>query len=180
MLSFIEYLNEVYSVGPGNYVALYCNQVNIPSHLLPPSGKQPGSEAHITLIYSRGTNVDHSLIRRVCDMVGQEHKLVPHRFDCFDSIPKDGERDENLATLVLKVSNPTVEAIHESLKSLGCVHSYPEFSPHITIAYQVDRDECYEYQSRLNMLIEEGYQFNPIWTTKYICKDIDEEWVKKL
>lgn len=180
MISFKEYLLE--SSPAGNYVCAHCNAPEIPHELLPKSGTVNMSEPHITLMYSRGTNIDPRVVDNVMRTMPHEFQLSWASAECFDAIPKEGERDENKATLVLKVVSPTAMQIHESLKSLGMVHSYPELSPHVTIAYNVDRDEAYDCASRINewMMSNPVGGLNKIFTTHIESKPIDENWTKKL
>lgn len=75
-------------------------------------------------------------------------------FACFDSLPRNGERDSSLSTLVLKLTSPVLEMIHWRLLELGCTHSYPDYSAHISLYYDVDRDECRKIVEQLNTVVK--------------------------
>jgi 2'-5' RNA ligase len=147
--------------------------------MMPKSGKRPDDNYHITLIYSQFSDVDQRLISNLLQMVPVDYDLVYDSVDCFDS-KKEGETDPTEAALVLKVNSPTAIKIHESLVSLGMEHSYPEFSPHVTLAYGVDIEEAYRCKNELNLWLE-GLPVRPrVTTTRFESKAIDKDWVSKL
>lgn len=177
MTSFKSYLLE--ATTKGNYVSIDvdANSVfNIPHK--PTSGiETPQDKRHVTLIYSKESNVNP---RDVLSWLTLNcHRTIVAEADyyaAFDSIPKAGERDENLATLVVKLKSPVLVDIHDKLKAMGMNHSYPEFSPHVSLFYKVDRDECHRVVDALNStkpsysVVLSGYHSSPI----------NEDWVKSL
>lgn len=179
MLSFKEYLFESLDSYPGNYVCSYCEKPIVPDSMLPQSGKRPEDNYHITLIYSQFSDVDQRIIANLLEMVPRDYDLVYDLVDCFDSI-KEGETEATKAALVLKVVSPTAEKIHESLVSLGMEHSFPEFSPHVTLAYDVDIDEARECMGKLNVWLSELDNKPRLTTTRFESKPIDKDWVSKL
>lgn len=180
MFSFKQFLFEAIQTKPGNYVAVYVTPPMLPESLLPAEGKRPENNYHVTLIYSEFSNVNHDTINRICGDVDKGLIVDLIEAAVFDSIPKDGERDQNLATLVMKLKNDHIEKLHESLKSLGCVHSYPDYSPHVTVAYNVPREQAYESANKINMYLSEFGRLPPVVTTRFESKAIDKEWVAKL
>ena len=180
MLSFVSYLSESTGTYPGNYVCAYTTKPIIPDALLPKSGKRPEDNYHITLIYSPNSNVDQRIVQNSLSQAPRNLELDYNHFDCFDSIPKDGERDQEKATLVLKVNSKEAEYLHLAMKNLGMEHTYKEYSPHVTIAYDVDRDEAYDYMLRLNQWLMELPIERKLVTTHYESKPIDKDWVSKL
>lgn len=179
MISFKTFLAESLSYSPGNYICSYCETPFVPNELLPKTGKLLTDKHHITIIYSENSNVDQRVIQNVLSMVPDSFDLGYDCFSCFDSIPKEGERDENKATLVLKVKSKVASQLHDTMKMLGMQHSYPEFSPHVSICYEVDREEAYQCVYNLNTWLANQPQMT-IQTKYFESKPIDKDWVKKL
>ena len=149
--SFKEYLAEAKDTNTGNYVSVGCSMPEISKDLELKSGN-PNKEPHVTLIYSKESTENPKDILSdiqvrfgtkeiLCEVIGAAK---------FDSLPKKGERDENKACIVLKLKSKKLEDIHEFLKNKGLKHSYPEFSPHLTLFYGVDRDEANGVVATLN------------------------------
>lgn len=178
MLTFKEYISEQISTKPGNYVCLNCNKPNIPDELLPKSGKQPDGKHHMTLMYSEHSNVDSRLIQRLIDNLPNEFGLNATNTELFDSRNDDGEINPDKKTLVLRVQHPFVDSIHDSLKRLGMQHSYEDFSPHITLAYDCDTDEAQIAKANIDQYLM-GLKLE-IPTTNYEHNPIDKNWVSKL
>ena len=149
--SFREYLAEATDTGKGNYVSIGCKFPDFVEELDLASGSLNKSP-HITLIYSKESKEDPKDI--LSDI---QVKFGTKSIPCevveaakFDSLPKKGERDEKKACVVLKLKSKKLEDIHEFLKGKGLKHSYPEFSPHLTLFYDVDSDEANTVVSTLN------------------------------
>lgn len=180
MKSFLEYLSEQTGIYPGNYVCINCTTPTLPEKLLPKTGKLAAGKSHITLMYSKESNVNQKTIANVLSTYPIDLDLDCCSSACFDSIPKAGERDESKGTLVLKINNQHLDKIHETLKSLGMQHSYPEFSAHVTIAYGVDREEAHDCANQIsNWLIDPNNTIS-IKTTGFEHNPIDENWSSKL
>jgi 2'-5' RNA ligase len=180
MLSFKQYLLESDSA-PGNYVCAYCNFPFLPDHLYPKTGIKSEKEPHITLMYSEYTNVDDRVLKSFLTTIPQQFGLQWDHVDVFDSEQDEESNEKPVAALVLKVKSSTAVAIHEALKTLGMQHSYEEFSPHVTIAYKVDREEAWECASRINEFITSNREvLMPLETTHVEFAPIDKEWVSKL
>jgi hypothetical protein len=154
MISFKDYLRE--STNAGNYVSIKCSDLGRffdALYVTPPkSGESPpAGDYHCTLMYSKGSSVPPNRIQKfldanfsapiTCNIVG---------IDCFDSIPKDGSRDAAKSCLVLKLDNPTLGIIHNSLVPFGLKHSYAEYNPHVTLRYNMSVTEAHVYRDMLN------------------------------
>lgn len=155
MKSFREYILEEASKPEGNYVALKYADIND----FPIPDTKTGSavlpdKRHVTLMYSKESSV--------CPKMVENYMLKNHPVDSLtaiatkaellDDIPKEGERDENKGTIVLKLHSSQLNKMHEDLKTLGLKHSYDEFSPHVSLVYGVDRDEGLRHVEYLNSL----------------------------
>jgi hypothetical protein len=77
----------------------------------------------------------------------------------------------------LKLKSVVLDMLHARLKSFGMQHSYPEYSAHISLYYEVDRDECHALVDVLNKtkvppksIVLSGYKSNPI----------DDNWVDNI
>jgi 2'-5' RNA ligase len=172
MLSFKHFLIEAAKVKTGNYVSV---DVTLPEDfkelIKPKTGTiVPPEKHHVTVIYSENSNEPMHKVRKICESFGDSFEFKTKQAAAFDDLPKEGERDENKATLVIKLSCPEVEAIHEELKKNGLSHSYPEFSQHVSLVYGMDKDECLEMVKSLNesttkknfTIQGSGFNINPI------------------
>lgn len=108
-------------------------------------------------------------------MIGTQVKVTG--VEVFDDVPKDGERDENKGCIVLKVDDPTLIAINTQLASYGMKHSYVPYSPHVTLIYDLDRDQCREALPAINAAIEASEVF--LTLTKFNNEWVKKDWVKQ-
>jgi hypothetical protein len=131
-------------------------------------------------MYSKESNVHQKTIENVLSTYPIVMDLGCYSSACFDSIPKDGQRDENKGTLVLKIRSQHLDTIHETLKSLGMNHSYPEFSAHVTVAYMVDREEAHSCANAISEWLCDPMNKLQVQTTGYESNSIDENWSSKL
>lgn len=178
---FLKFLCEELGVAPGNYVSLQCDDLLLPDELLPKSGTKPTGKSHVTLMYSPESAVDSRILDNQLSMVPQDMELVVTGFSVFDSLDKDNP--EALLTkgcIVANVQHPFLQTIHDSLETLGMEHTYPEFSPHITIAYDVDIDEARLKCSGLNMWLENQLEPLIVQSNSITHEPVDKEWVSKL
>lgn len=179
MLNFLEFLQEDAGIWPGNYVAATTNDPVLPEDLLPKSGTRPIDKSHITLMYSEFTDVDPRIIENFLKTVPQDFEVKPTGFELFDS-KKDGELIPEKSTLVMRVDHPFLYTIFESLVSLGMEHSYPEFSPHVTIAYDVDREDAFNSFQALNNWLSITPVLPVVEISSIYQQPIDKDWVSKL
>lgn len=177
VMSFKSYLLE--STSTGNYVAINVDANSVFTLPIKPSTgtETPPHKRHVTLMYSKESKVNPSDVLSWLTL--HCHKTIVAETDyyaAFDSIPKEGQRDENLATLVVKLKSPVLVDIHEKLKDMGMAHSYPEFSPHVSLFYEVDRDECHRIVDELNA----KKASNSVVLSGYQSTFINENWSKSL
>lgn len=155
MLTFKQYLLE----SGGNYASIDLAEPLPDMNLAKRYG---GSKVcdfhdqHVTLIYSKDSNVSQN---KVADYLGRIESIEAKvtGVAAFDSVPKDGERDENLCTIVLKIDSPELEKIHTDLSDMGMTHSYKEYSPHISLLYDFPRDDKDEVMKYIATKIPVGH-----------------------
>lgn len=83
-----------------------------------------GTELHCTLIHSREFPQDARPIDdRNCEAV----------LEAF--VTWQDHKDRTI--VVAALSSPDLEAVHRELIEMGCVHGYPEYNPHITVAKDI-------------------------------------------
>lgn len=148
MISFRQY-TESADTGKGNYASIKCKFPDIIAEVNPNTGKI-NKDPHVTLIYSKESDLDPS---NVLETLNKNKGIIVAEVigaAKFDSTPKEGERDDNLACIVLKLKSQKLDRIHKDLKEMGLTHSYPDFSPHLTLYYNVDREEAENWVKTLN------------------------------
>lgn len=160
MLTFRQYIIES---ATGNYVSIDVSS-DLPSFGLPEKYPDanvcPRHDQHVTLIYSKGTNIPLGKVAKFLKTLPEKFTATVSDVAAFDAVPKDGERDENLCTIVLKLKSPELNQVHEGLKKIGLTHSYEDFSPHVSLMYGFPRDkkdECLEFvreQIKQNMEVK--------------------------
>jgi len=110
------------------------------------------SKLHATVIYS-DVELDANVVNIVLDQVNLPFSVNITRAACFDPLPRaDGTRDPNLATIVLTIWSPQLEALHKACITLGGTHEY-EYAPHISLWYDVPRDIAEVAVSKLNSVM---------------------------
>jgi hypothetical protein len=93
-----------------------------------------------------------------------------------------GEKGSGWQALILKLHCPALQRRFNLAKHRGMEHSYPEFLPHVSLAYEKDNDlegylvELREYlQKSPQLTIELSYEymepFNDTWIEDEIKKD---------
>ena len=151
MHSFKSYLLEGCS---GNYVCIesenlssFFDLVGVPA---PTTGDLP-PDYHCTLMYSKRSNIEPQRVLSVLKSSGfdKPYEVEIDAYDSFDSLPKGGLRDEAKACLVAKINCEGLHQLHDFLKGMGMIHSYSEFSPHITLRYNMDVEEANKYKELL-------------------------------
>lgn len=113
----------------------------------------PDGDYHCTLIYSPTTYSDpDKVMQNLKRNFADNYVAKIHSFECFDSTPKDGERDSEKSCIVMKLHCPELMFIHRFLQSLGLQHTYNEFQPHVTLKYNMSVEEAHFYKDKLNAL----------------------------
>lgn len=157
----------------GNYVSINVETPIIIKSLEPLFGGSSvvdPKHQHATLIYSEGTKVQEGKIKKLLSKFNGEIEVYIDCVGAFDALPKDGERDEKLCTIVVKLKSQILNEIHEKLKSIGLKHSYPEFNPHISLLYNIPIDSKKKALDTIESWLKEnmstvtlrGFNVNPI------------------
>lgn len=161
MKSFKQLMLE--STG-GNYVSMMVDDpkinIEISSGTIVPPGKH-----HVTLMYSEGSDIPEERIRKKIEWMTGNRSVVSKKAEVFDS-----QEDPSLGCVVLTVESYHLHNIHGELRRLGMKHSYSEFKPHVTLAYDVDIEEARRVANDLNktlsttpcVLILHGLEVAPI------------------
>lgn len=82
-------------------------------------------DLHVTLIYSRETMLFDEID---LNLKGELIRFENARYELFG---------EDKDVLVLRFNSKILNDAHENIKSIGAIHSYPNYSPHLTIAYDM-------------------------------------------
>jgi hypothetical protein len=91
---------------------------NIPGLIVP-------DEFHVTLMYAPDQELaDYE--DKIEDDVGE----MTATFAGYDLYSPEKN------CLVMKLDSPALQAVHKTLRDLGLVPTYPEYSPHLTLSYQ--------------------------------------------
>lgn len=116
--------------------------------------KVGADKLHTTVIFSKGTYVDPTLIEPALKLYKTPLKAKIVGAAAFDALPAaDGSRDELVSTLVVKLESPELLQLHAACKELGCTHTFPELSPHVSLFYGVPAAECKAAVEALNAAI---------------------------
>jgi 2'-5' RNA ligase len=154
MKTFKDYLIE--TTGKGNYVCIDSEDLGAFFARIgmqePVSGKAPpNGDYHCTLMYSTDSSVNpDKAMANITSMFPREIKAEVVHFECFDSLPEEGVRDEAKSCIVMELQNPLLNRMHEYLKSMGMQHSFPEYRPHVTLRYNMSVEEAHYYKDKLN------------------------------
>lgn len=172
MITFKNYITEI-SKPAGNYVSINVDgaMYAIPD-IVSTGTKVQLSKQHVTLMYSQFTHLDHSEILRIIET---EFPVVVtaqgYEFDSFDSEEKD------TSTIVLKLNSDILNSIHTRLIALGCRHSYPDYKPHITFWYNVNKDEAHLACKILNKTQKLPFD---VRLAGYKSEPIIDDWAESL
>lgn len=158
-MTFIQWLNEQKT--DGNYVALKCSDLSgiwkrlgLPR---PETGEPPpNTDYHCTLIFSPTSVINPKTVQKELESEFGKIELDVNIIGAavFHSTAKNGERDENKACVVLKLAQENLEPIHEFLQTLGLTHTYEDYSPHVSLVYNMDADEAEKYKRWINAKVK--------------------------
>jgi len=127
----------------------------------------PKEESHATLIYSVGTMADHDLIQKRLNKHALPIMGTVAGLTKFDALPKDGQHAADKCTIVMEIESPELHAIHKELKTLGLGHSYPDYRPHVSLVYDVPKDEAEQKMGQLTDLVKnQKIMFNKFNVTR--------------
>jgi hypothetical protein len=144
------------------------------------AGSRVASEKlHITVVYSKGTVVEPDLLKPAFDSYKLPLKAKIIGAAAFDAVPReDGTRADDVSTLVLKLECSELMQLHAACKDLGCTHTYPELSPHVSLCYDVPKAECHSAVDDLNSKIASLSEPLYVNITKLFTEPIKTDWVK--
>lgn len=166
MISFKQYLIEK-SKPPGNYASIGVDG-GIPINL--PKTKSgvatPLDKLHVTLIYSPTTSLNPAKVLQTLESkFPVVVRAVGTEFDVFDG-------DNGKSALVLRLESPILNAAHQSLVSMGCKHTYPEYNPHVSVVTDINTEECHALAEVLNKTMDRV----DLRLSGYTSKPIVEDW----
>lgn len=148
MMTFRQYIVESAN---GNYVSTDIAS-DLPDFGLvkkyPDANITPKFDQHVTLMYSPTTNTPLGRVEKFLKTCPKKFNATIYDVAAFDSPAKDGERDANKCAIVLKLKSDELKTMHQGLKGIGLVHTYDDFSPHITLVYgfPIDqKEECLKF-----------------------------------
>lgn len=176
---FVQCMSEDISSQPsGNYVAVNCDLSQILSVLpkdLCTGIVVPNKEAHITLMYSTETSVDPSKILPVVA------KVLPNSLTSSTKSVSvfDMQKDPGLKCIVLELNCTALNEANEELKKLGLVHSFPSYSPHTTLFYDVPIAEAAAVAAKIQDLVPAGTRVKILPETVK-AEPIDKDFSSKL
>lgn len=173
MKSFGAWMKEN---NPGNYVSV--NVSGLPLNLVASIPGQSSPEPHITLMYSKESNVplDHiDYVMRRKKLIGS---VVPiSGVDVFDTPADDsGNREESLGCIVMTVNSSILNDTHDQLVRLGCKHSYTPFQAHATLIYNCPIYQCRMTAAEIQKRLDSGEEY-PLTITSYNNTRVIEDWV---
>jgi 2'-5' RNA ligase len=144
-----------------------------------PGEKVTPDKLHVTIIYSLATPNDPAQVDSIISTFKLPYDCSVSAAACFDSLPgTDGKRDMTKSTLVLKLAADAISSMHEALKMVGCTHTYDEFSPHVTLYYDLDKQLAQDACDVINRMLGE-YKVNVRISSTY-KSEIDTSWTQKI
>lgn len=144
------------------------------------TGSKVGAEKlHTTVIFSK-QYVDPAVIEPALKLYKTPLQAKIIGAAAFDALPKeDGTRADDVATLVIKLECPELMELHAACKQVGCTHTYPELSPHVSLFYGVPKADCHAAVDTLNGLIAKLEQPMYVQVSKLYAEPIKQDWAVK-
>lgn len=142
----------------GTYIAAYVGKLpseyaNKLKQLLNGLELVPDDERHATVVYSR-VEVPMSVIDGVLAMITTPLQIQIAGFDVFDTWT-NGEVDPNYGSLVMLLDNIVLGAMHDAYATFGATWDYPEYNPHVTVAYKVPVELAKQVAQQMNDLLQQ-------------------------
>lgn len=187
--SFKAFL-EASSAPAGNYVAAHIQGFSpLEQRGLDFLDKMSGKKTpdlHATVVYSPTTSVPDEVLKSYLDFYQQSNDFPKSvriaGIDKFDAtMDEDGNRPD-LSTLVLKLDKSFLNNIHTILTTqFGLKHTYEDFSPHVTLRYDMSNDDCLEAMSiiRPNISIRSVDGLNIVNVISLYAQKIIKNWANK-
>jgi hypothetical protein len=144
------------------------------------SGSKIGSsKLHTTVIYSK-QYVDPALLEPAIGLYKTPIRAKLIGAAAFDALPDpDDSRAADVAALVIKLECPELMQLHAACKDLGCTHTYPELSPHVSLFYGVPKADCHAAVDKLNAAITALQEPVYVELTKLYVEPIKPDWAVK-
>ena len=165
--SFNDFLTEA-KEPRGNYVSI--------DTTLEDRGLNLGKEGvftkspHVTLMYSKNTNKTDSSVNQVVGRFPQQVSATFGGVKIFDD--SDGKH-----AVVLGLVCDELHTMHGELSSAGLVHSYDEYEPHLTYAYNLTRDEAEALKIELEAIY--GTELEPKKGQEFVLSGYNVQAVQK-
>lgn len=172
MISFRDYIQlvEAQDTETGNYVSIDASRPDILDTITVETGKV-SKEFHVTLMYSKASKIDPN---NVLSAINKEYGKVSTVGKIIGAAAFDSQESDSLACIVLKLYSPILYEIHDFLLDMGLTHSYDDYSPHLTLFYDVDKEEAKRWVAILN---KKDLGFVPLSGVK--STTIIEDWNKE-
>lgn len=143
--------------------------------------KVAGERLHTTVIYSKPAYVAPEIIEPILASYKLPVKAKIIGAAAFDALPRDdGTVSDVVSTLVLKLESPELMQLHAACKDVGCTHSYPELSPHVSLYYGVPTAECHAAADDLTRQIEALSEPLYVTLTNFFTEPLRADWEKSL
>lgn len=147
MLTFKQFLEAVDSK-KGNYVSVGVDKESLPSsiNLVSPSTGKATKDSHVTIVYSKESTVDKKALLDALRAKFKDTGVA--KIVSADGF--DGE-DEKVKCIVLKLHSPYLEKMNLACASFGDIkHSYQDYEPHLTLFYDVEKEEANHWIKLIN------------------------------
>lgn len=147
-VSFKQYLLEATDTKSGNYVQTKTQFPDFVDQMDVATGSK-SKDPHITLVYSKEQSVDAKKLLKTLNQTFKDYGVA--EITGADSFGKE----EDKACIVLKLKSPQLKRINTALVQFGDIkHSYPDFSPHLTLFYDVKQEEADYWVDWLNQKVK--------------------------
>lgn len=146
--SFRQYLIEATDTKSGNYVQTKTQFPDFIDQMDVATGSK-SKDPHITLVYSKEQSVDAKKLLKTLHQTFKDYGIA-------EIIGADQfGKEEDKACIVIKLKSSALKKINTALCSFGDIkHSYPEFSPHLTLFYDVNQEEAAYWVDWLNQRVK--------------------------
>lgn len=169
MKSFLEYLKEETDTKTGNYVSLSVS--DMPSVDIGLETGKISKSFHVTLMYSKESKRNPNTIKKNIEKQFPTEVIAK----VLHASGFDSEEDGTTA-IVLELDAPILNKMHSYLKMEGLKHSYDDFKPHLTLAYDVKSSEAKKMIEGLNKSEWIGKE---IKLSGFDSTTIKEDWNKE-
>lgn len=110
------------------------------------------ADLHATLMYSTKTDIPEEKINKALNLGKKEFSGIIKHINKFDS-----QKNSDKCCIVIEIESNDLRRLHDRLVRIGAEHSFDEFRPHVSIAYDVPVKEANKIMKTLNNKLD-GYQ----------------------